>query len=227
MGYRTYIGFLPKEEYDKLKAMTLKELFEQKGEVYNDEDPDDNGHVGIYDLGTELYEFGKYTDFTPPETSVKQFFEKEDTTEYYASGNDLHVVTKEFLAYIIDYYSLKVQKYQQDMLVPFFPDITEEKYSRQHSEFLNSAKSKYNTLLEEQHTFDFSKITQEEQNAIYKIIEHLKQMHFDWAHDRRPYNLERGTAVTKSCKYEYSVFELVRIYKTFDWENNIMIYYGY
>lgn len=226
MGYRTYIGFLPKEEYDKLKGMTLKELFDYKEEIYNEEDPDDNGHVGVYDLGTELYEFGKYTDFTPPETSVKQFFEKEDTKEYYSSDNDLHIVTKDFLAYIIDYYSLKVQKYQQDMLVPFFPDVIKEKYSKQHSEFLNSAKSEYK-LLGEEHTFDFSKITQEEQNAIYKIIEHMKQMHFDWAHNRRPYNLERGTAVTNSCKYEYSVFELVRIYKTFDWENNVMIYYGY
>ncbi|MDM1494978.1 hypothetical protein HX063_06065 [Myroides odoratimimus] len=226
MGYRTYIGFLPKEEYNKIKSMTLKELFEYKGEDYNEDDIYENGHVGVYDLGTELYEFGKYTDFTPPETSVKQFFEKEDIKEYYSSDNDLHIVTKEFLAYIIDYYSLKVQKYQQEMLVPFFPDIIQEKYPRKNSDFLNSTKSGW-IGLEEQRSFDFEKITQEEQNALYKIIEHMKQMHFDWAHNRRPYNLEKGTSVCNSCKYEYAVFELVRLYKTFDWENNEMYYYGY
>ncbi|KUF38979.1 hypothetical protein AS361_03790 [Myroides marinus] len=226
MGYRTYIGFLPKEEYNKIKSMTLKELFEYKGEDYNEDDIYENGHVGVYDLGTELYEFGKYTDFTPPEASVKQFFEKEDIKEYYSSDNDLHIVTKEFLAYIIDYYSLKVQKYQQDMLVPFFPDIIQEKYPRKNSDFLNSAKSGW-IGLEEQRSFDFEKITQEEQNALYEIIEHMKQMHFDWAHNRRPYKLEIGTSVSNSCKYEYAVFELVRLYKTFDWENNVMYYYGY
>ena len=42
-----------------------------------------------------------------------------------------------------------------------------------------------------------------------------------------PYNLENGEQVVNSYKYEYSLFELVRIYKAFDWKNNIMIYYGY
>lgn len=42
-----------------------------------------------------------------------------------------------------------------------------------------------------------------------------------------PYNLDEGDEITTSWKYEYSIFELVRIYKTFDWKNNVMIYYGY
>jgi hypothetical protein len=42
-----------------------------------------------------------------------------------------------------------------------------------------------------------------------------------------PYNLENGSEVTVSWKYEYTIFELVNIYKNFDWKNKIMIYYGY
>lgn len=43
-----------------------------------------------------------------------------------------------------------------------------------------------------------------------------------------PFNLDDGKdEVTSSWKYEYSIFELVRIYKSFDWENNVMIHYGY
>jgi hypothetical protein len=42
-----------------------------------------------------------------------------------------------------------------------------------------------------------------------------------------PYDLNRDDEVTTSWKYEYAIFELVRIYKTFDWKKNVMIYYGY
>jgi hypothetical protein len=226
MGYRTYIGFLPTEEYNKIKSMTLKELFEYKGEEYNEEDIYENGHVGVYDLGTELYEFGKYTDFTPPETSVKEFFEKECVKEYYASDNDLHIVTKEFLAYIIEYYSQKVKKYQEDMLEPFYPSIRTEKWNPEPCEFLKSVSTEYNHP-KDKHKLDFSKITEEQQSALFEIIKHMKDMHFEWALNRRPYNLEKGVSVTNSCKYEYAIFDLVRLYKSFDWDNNIVFYYGY
>jgi hypothetical protein len=43
-----------------------------------------------------------------------------------------------------------------------------------------------------------------------------------------PFNLDEDKeTVVVSWKYEYSVFELVRIFKTFDWENNKMVWYGY
>lgn len=32
MGYRNYLGSLPKKEYNKIKRFTLKELYEYKGE---------------------------------------------------------------------------------------------------------------------------------------------------------------------------------------------------
>jgi len=32
--------------------------------------------------------------------------------------------------------------------------------------------------------------------------------------------------ITKSWKYEYAIFELIRLYKTFDWENDIAVIYG-
>jgi hypothetical protein len=38
---------------------------------------------------------------------------------------------------------------------------------------------------------------------------------------------ENGDQVTNSWKYEYSLFELVRIYKQFNGKENILVYYGY
>ena len=45
--------------------------------------------------------------------------------------------------------------------------------------------------------------------------------------DMLPYNLTKGDEITTAWKYEYNVFELVRIYKSFDWKKNVMVFYGY
>ena len=51
-------------------------------------------------------------------------------------------------------------------------------------------------------------------------------MRIEWTR-LTPFNLEDGEEITTSWKYEYGIFELVRIYKSFDWKKNVMIYYGY
>ena len=70
------------------------------------------------------------------------------------------------------------------------------------------------------------KTKMEEQNALYKIIEHIRTMRMEWT-CLTPYDLQNGDKITSSSKYEYAIFELVRIYKSFDWKRNVMIYYGY
>jgi hypothetical protein len=216
MGYRTYIGEMPKKEYNKIKSMTEEELID----FYKIEKEEDGSwYKGVYDYGKELYEFGKYVDFHPPKKSVKNFFKNKELQEKY-DEEDLHIVTKEFLAYIIETYRLRISTYYQDMLKPFF-----EKFSCK-SEFLNSIKIDYD-YPNEHHIFDFSKITQEEQDALFKMIEHIKTFNSEWNY-LTPYNLDNGEdKITNSWKYEYAIFELVRIYKTFDWKKKVMIYYGY
>ena len=63
-----------------------------------------------------------------------------------------------------------------------------------------------------------------------EMVTHIKSMGQEWGvglfDHMRPYDLEGDSLVT-SWKYEYAVFELVRIYKTFDWKKNVMIYYGW
>lgn len=58
------------------------------------------------------------------------------------------------------------------------------------------------------------------------MIEHIRSMRTEWT-CLTPYNLKNGDNITTSWKYEYAIFELVRIYKSFDWKRNVMIYYGY
>lgn len=224
MGYRTYIGYIPKEEYNKIKDYTVKEIYEHKNKNYNKEDEVLGEYLGSYELVTELYGFGKYTEFDDKKF-YKKVFSNIDTDKFFCRDGDFWIVEKEYLEHIIDHYFNKVKGFYEEMLIPF---INKNKYS----EFLNTIKLEYDQNHNANHTFDFSKITQEQQNAFFKIIEHIRNNSTDWGvntifKDHRPYNLTRGDEITTSWKYEYNVFELVRIYKTFDWENNIMIYYGW
>ncbi len=209
MGYRNYIGFLPKKEYNKIKSLTVDEVCAYKGEEY----------VSVYKFGNELYEFGKYVDFKPPKGSVKTFFKKKDTEKNWNGDGELKVITKEFLAYIISTYDERVTKYYNDMVTPFI----DGEYKK--GKFLNSVKTEH-SYPNNKYTFDFSKITESEQTALFNILEHMRSFRSEWV-DLKPYNLEKGIEITTSWKYEYGIFELVKIYKSFDWKKNVMYYYGY
>jgi len=222
MGYRTYIGTMPKREYNKIKSMTKEQLISHyKLEVEED------GYIemGVYDFGKMLYEFGKYTDFQPPKKSIKTFFKNKELNKYFTEDHDFSIVTPEFLEYIIDSYKKRVEDYYNKMMEPFFGKKVERFDRDKPTDFLNSVDVKYD-YPDNKYTFDFSKITPEEQNSLWCIFEHMRTMRFEWI-QTKPYDLTNGNEVTTSWKYEYVIFELVRIYKTFDWKRNVMIYYGY
>lgn len=223
MGYRTYIGVMPKKEYNNIKSMTREQLIEHY-KLQNETEENYIG-MGVYDFGKSLYEFGKYTNFNPPKKSLKTFFKNKELNKYFTEEQDFNIVTKEFLAYIIESYKKRISDYYNDMMNPFFgvkdSIITREK----PSEFLNSIKRDYG-IDKDNITFNFTKITQDEQNALWKLIEHVRSMRSEWT-CLTPYDLENRDEITSSWKYEYGIFELVRIYKSFDWKKNVMIYYGY
>lgn len=221
MGYRNYIAKMSRKEYNKIKSMTSSELVEyQKIEV----DEDGSWYKGVYEFGKELYNFGKYTEFSPPKGSQLPFFKKKEMKERYEEY-EFFVVTAEFLEYIINSYKEMITTYYNNMIDPFLGKRETIMNRDEPSRFLNSIKTEYN-YPNNKHTFDFTKITDEEQTALFKIIEHVRDMRTEWTH-LTPYDLTRGDEVTTSWKYEYGIFELVRIYKSFDWKKDIMFYYGY
>lgn len=208
MGYRNYIGFIPKKEYNKIKKLSREEMYKLKGEDLED------GYVSPHDLVTGLYEFGKYCDF---ETNglTKPFFKNKDYQNYIEGDNEFYVVQEDFLQKVFENYTEKVKAYYSEMVTPIW---------RNESEFLKSVKVDYGS--KNRYSFDFSKITLEEQTALYEMLNHIRNMSMEWTH-LTPYNLNKDPEITTSWKYEYGIFELVRIYKTFDWKKNVMVYYGW
>lgn len=205
--------------------MTREQLIKH----YNKENEAQEGQyyfgMGVYNFGKCLYEFGKYTDFKPPKKSLQTFFKNKELNKYFTEENDFNIVTKDFLEYIIESYKKMISDYYNDMMNPFFGMKSQIITRDSPSSFLNSIQNDYNHP-ENNITFDFTKITQQEQNALFKIIEYVRSMRTEWT-CLTPYNLEIGDSITCSWKYEYGIFELVRIYKSFDWKKNVMIYYGY
>lgn len=214
MGYRNYIGSITKKEYNKIKNFSKKALYK-----YKKEDPKD-GYVGVYNICPKtLYEFGKYVEFGKKKF-FKPVFKNKLLHEDYNDEGEFVIVEKEFLVHVISYYKERIQGYYNDMIKPF---LGEKDHS--YGEFMNSIKTNHG-YPDDKYTFDFSKITDKEQTALFKIIEHVRDFRTEWV-QLTPFDLEKGDEVTTSWKYEYGIFELVKIYKTFDWKNNIMIYYGY
>jgi hypothetical protein len=169
----------------------------------------------------ELYELGKCVDEFD-ESYFKPFFTNTELHSHMNSDSEFLVVEKEFVKAIIDRYNGCIKKYYSEMITPFFGTETNP------TEFLNTVKRDRAIVdgdIVSKYTFDFTKITQDEQNSLFLILEHIRSMNSEW-NCLTPYDLDNGHSVTTSWKYEYEIFELVRIYKHFDWDNNIMVWWG-
>jgi hypothetical protein len=213
MGYRNYLGSLPKKEYNKIKSMTLKDLYGHKGEEWS-EDVEERDYIGTYTIVEKTeYELGKYVDQFPKEF-FKPVFKKKETQKYFTEEHDFYLVEKEFVEHLINcYYSEKVRSIYKDLLDPFLDDNGSPR-----SDFMTD---KSNPLSDGEVT------------AVYRLIDHVKSMgiewgvKFPWLEESRPYSLDPERELVSSWKYEHAIFNLVNLYRTFDWKRNIMIYYGY
>lgn len=220
MGYRTYISYISLKQHNKIKDMNREQLFKQYRKK-----PDD--YFAAYDIAkNELHNFGKYTQFDTKH--LKPVFSNKELQKEFNEEHDFYVAESEFLKGVIEHYADKVKTFYADMANPFYNNNKR----RTPKEFLSSVKKNYESYASETYKFDFSKITNREQTALFKIFEHIRESGNEWGldslfSDMRPYNIGDGKSIVSSWKYEYSIFELVHIYKTFDWQKNVMIYYGY
>lgn len=84
----------------------------------------------------------------------------------------------------------------------------------------------YEDLLKEKSDDKFDNRSQ-----LDRMREHIED-HLQWWKPRFgdfcAYNLNKATdSIARSHLYEHTIFDLVRIYKTFDWENKYMIFLGW
>lgn len=172
MGYRYYLGEVPKEEHEKMQKMSYAYLAKKYG---------DGETVGVYNLVKEVFGFGKYYELDI--NKYNHFFASKELQENF-SDYDFWAVDREFLAGIIE----KERKAMADWY--------EECKTKTHEELIHQAER------------------------------HASEWRGDFG--CCPYNLDLTTPhLVDSWQRDYAIFDLVRIYKSFDFEKNLLVYYAW
>jgi hypothetical protein len=71
-------------------------------------------------------------------------------------------------------------------------------------------------------------VDDEKKTKAEKMEEAIQSKISEWGAYTRPYNLDVNIfKLVNSYSYEYTIFDLVRLYKSIDWENACLIFYGY
>lgn len=205
MGYRHYFYLVKKSEVEAVKDMTFNELFEYAKtcgvEVYEDERWFNWRDSRILDT-TEVFEFGKlYWDDTADRiynTGVHLF--NDEAMQEYVSDYVPYVVGKEGLLEAIKIYQEKIVKYYTDLLTD---------------------GQDYNLPLG-------LTLRKEDVKSADKIIEHFTdKIHSLSYRDIANVDEENKWRVTTSWEYEHSIFNLVHLLKTIDWETETLLFYGW
>ena len=207
MGYRTKLGKIPKHMKDHFVGLNYKDAVKKAIQLTKESIPDykEKYYIALeYELPNfvQLYELGKYANY---EDGRIPFFSFDI---YEECESEFDILTKEGLLKIIEDYHNKILKNFEDDFKIVEDSLKEFKDLDDDSEEITIKVSKegyfelYNTLK--------SKVR--EWNRSYKILPYyLDQEHSDGM-------------IVSSWKYEYAIFNLVYIYRTFDWENDYLIY---
>jgi len=217
MGYRLYIGEIPKKGMRKYRKMSEEELALAFREVDDESKPFFS--VVNFPYLTELYELGKYVDFSSGK-KYKNFFSFEQ------GDHEMIVVDKEFLAAIIeDYRSAVCEMFtkQNDLL---------NKVLQNNKKMVDVTGALAFILNEE--TAETPEYTAEDSETLMGLRHRLGMGSFEWGITSegrvQMYDLEglRGhEPMNTSWRTEYAIFNLIYIYKTFDFKKNYLIYYGH
>ncbi len=198
MGYRQYIYEFDKSLVEGVrKCKTEDELcafLEKTSPNAVEHDFDGEKYAKLYDIGTELYEFGKYFEYSDEMYKHgDSLFMSEELNERYSDYGPI-VLDPDGILGAIEFYRKKVAGIYEDLL-------------REKSENEWDDRSQFDRLLS--HARDY--------------------LHW-WkpTYGYSPGNLNvDNPCIVNSWLYEHGYFELIRIYKTFDWENKSMVFMGW
>ena len=201
MGYRHYLYAVPKKQVAEIQACKTNEDWCNFAENYGykvDRDccDDGSGCVFPYKIGTKLYELGKYSEIgCKLESERPSLFTSKELKERY-SDDGFALLTKDDFKAVIDAYRQKIIKWLQSLL------NVDERIC--FSDELTKEQYQFETLKQE---------TQDKLDSWSGKYFGISPIDLDESRER----------ITGDWSYEYAIFELVRVYKTFDWENDNLV----
>lgn len=199
MGYRHYFYKVENELLDNIHHLTKDEFYKWGIEIGLLDPDDDEPYVPLYKIGEEFFGFGKYYENASEiQQNGKPLFADKELSERYEEYEPF-IVGKEAVLNAIEHQKGLIINMYEGMLL------------RTDSERLEE---------------DFDERTKEK---MYE--QHLKSMYSEWKNGFNTVmaiNLDESKpAITTSWKYEYSIFELVRLYKSTDWDKYSLLFMGW
>ena len=200
MGYRHYLYAVPKKQVEEIQACkTIKDWidFAKRHDYRYDEDDE---WLPPYRVGKKLYELGKHSGigFKLESERPSMFTSKELKKRYKDDGFAL--LTKDDFKAVIEAYRQKIVDWFERLLNPDKSPIT------------------------------FNKLSKEERKRLeweYEIRDKLDSWSGKYC-GISPIDLDESRErITGDWSYEYAIFELVRLYKVFDWENDDLVLVGW
>ena len=205
MGYRHYLYAVPKNQVAEIQACKTNDdwcnFAEKHGyEVSRDYCDYGSGWLSPYKIGTELYELGKYSEIgCKLESERPSLFTSEELKKRYEDYG-FALLTKDDFKAVIEAYRQKIIDWLQSLLNPEDNPTIPSKLSREERKHLAI------------------------EHSIEDKIDSWSGKYFEIS----PIDLDESRErITGDWSYEYAIFELVRIYKIFDWENNSLVLVGW
>lgn len=207
MGYRHYLYKIKKETTKALQNKTMEELWEeftpQKEKDFQNSLEDKDKCLNIFDIPQEdVFEFGKlYWDDTAERiyNTGKPLFENEEIQKQFDDYCP-YIVTREALKIAIEIYKEKIINYYKNLFV-------------ENDKLCDP--------------FFHIPIEEIKQSIQEKCVEHCREMMSEWTRGFAINEKQDSEKLTNSWKYEYEIFELLRLYKTFDFEKYDLLFYGW
>ncbi len=206
MGYRHRFAVVSKTVYDTVKDMTPEQLKDwvltNQPDGWYDEG-DSNGFFSHYlVLGqTEIFDFGKDCWFADALIQrAKPIFNKPET---WSSMEPLMLCTKADFEFVIEEMRKHIHKYFQEAFETYSPEQMKHHFKEKADEW-----------------GDMTEILG------IKDMDPAKAAIINAQH--RPYNLDTTRdGLVQSWLYEYEIFELVLLYRQFNWDTTVLMFYGW
>lgn len=205
MGYRHYLYAIPKKQVAEIQACKTNEDWCNFAESYGykvDRDcrDDGSGCVFPYQIGSSIYELGKHSEIGFKLKSERpSLFTSEELKERY-SDDGFALLTKDDFKAIIEAYRQKIIEWFQNLLNPDRSPITSNKLSK-----------------EERKRLEWEYEIRDKLDAWSGKYFGISPIDLDESRER----------ITGDWSYEYAIFELVRVYKAFDWEDDELVLVGW
>lgn len=206
MGYRHRFAIVPKAVYLTVKDMTPEQLkewvFANQPNGWYDEGDGDGWFSHYLLLGQkEIFDFGKDCWFAGG--LIKRAKPLFDLPETQNAMEPIQLCTKADFEYVIDEMRKHIANYFREVF---------QTYS--YEQMLMYFKEKQEMWDDMTETLGMTDLAPEKAAAINA--------------QHRPYNMDLDReGLVNSWLYEYEIFELVLLYRQFNWDENVLLFYGW